>query len=324
MRTNLTRAQRTSPVRSESRELLAVGIFGHNSLGDRIETLLQRGRDFSPRASIARVAVSVVVLLAFVGVGSRAPRWIAFAQQEPKLAFEVASIKPGNSGDERSGFYLQPGGRLTASNVSLKRLISYAYDVRDHQIAKGPTWLDVDAFTVEAKPDSAFTLPRGPLPPGPPSPAQSAPSRRMMQSLLADRFQLAVHRESRELPVFELALAKGGSKLKSAAARQGLPDGLLHGGRGQVEGIAVPMWVVTFMLTQEVGRSVIDKTGLGGHYDFELKWTPETARRESPDALPELPSLFTALQEQLGLRLESAKGPVEIIVVDRAEKPDAN
>jgi uncharacterized protein (TIGR03435 family) len=308
-----------------SPELLAVGIFGPNSLGDRIETLLQRGREFSPRASGVRVAMSGIVLLAFVGVGSVAPPWIAFAQAEAKLSFEVASIKPGNSEDPRSGFLLQPGGRLAAPNVTLKRLISYAYDVRDHQIAKGPSWLDSDVYTIEARPDSGFTLPPGPLPPGPPSPAQSAPIRRMMQSLLADRFQLTFHRESRELPVFELAVAKGGSKLKSAAARQGLPDGLLHGGRGQVEGIAVPMWVVTFLLTQEVGRSVIDKTGLTGHYDFELQWTPETVRRvESPDALPELPSLFTALREQLGLRLESAKGPVDVIVVDHAEKPDAN
>jgi uncharacterized protein (TIGR03435 family) len=312
-------------MRTRSRELLAVGIFGASKLGDRIEMLLKRGRNFSPRASFGRVAVGAIALFAITLAGSRAPRWIAFAQQAPRPSFEVASIKPGNSDDPSSGFFLQPGGRLTGSNVTLKRLISYAYDVRDHQIARGPSWIDSDMYTVEARPDSAFTLPPGPLPPGPPSPAQSAPIRMMMRSLLADRFNLSFHRESRELPVFDLALAKGGSKLKSAAARQGLPDGLLHGGRGEVEGIAVPMWVVTFLLTQEVGRSVIDKTGLTGHYDFELKWTPETARRvESPDALPELPSLFTALQEQLGLRLESSKGPVDVLVIDRAEKPDAN
>jgi len=305
---------------------LAVGIFGRSSLGDRIETLLQCGREFSPRASFARVTVSATLLLAFLGAGSRAPRWIAFAQQAPKLSFEVASIKPGNLNEPRSGFFLQPGGRLTASNVSLKNLIGYAYDVRGHQIAKGPSWLDSDAYTIEAKPDSTFTLPPGPLPPGPPSPAQSAPIRMMMQSLLAERFRLTFHRENRELPVFELVLAKGGSKLKDATdTAKGPPDGLLRGGRGEVFGMAVPMWVVAFMLTQEIGRSVIDKTGLGGKYDFELKWTPDALRRiGDADALPEAPALVTALQEQLGLRLESAKGPVDVLVIDHAEQPDAN
>jgi uncharacterized protein (TIGR03435 family) len=312
-------------MRTKSRELLAVGIFGRSLLGDRIGTLLRQGREFSPRASLRRVAFAAVALLAFALIGSVAPRWIAFAQPEPKLAFEVASIKPGNLSDPRFGFFLQPGGRLTASNVSLKRLISYAYDVRDHQIAKGPSWFDSDIYTIEARPDSSFTLPAGSLPPGPPSPAQSAPIRLMMRSLLADRFKLTFHRESRELPVFELALAGGGSRLKDATdASQNLPDGLLRGGRGQVSGKAVPMWVVTFMLTQEVGRSVVDKTGLSGHYDFELTWTPDTLRRVDSDALPEAPSLFTAIQEQLGLRLESARGPVEVLVIDHAEKPDAN
>src|SRR5712692_1410896 len=152
MRTNFTRAQRTSPVRSASRELLAVGLFGKSSqLGDRIEVLLRRGREFSPRASLARVAASAVVLVALAIAGSRSPRWIAFAQAQP--SFEVASVKPS---PPSAGFGMQflPGGRLTATGQPLGIVVASAYGVpfQSARISGGPDWMRmrVDRYDIEA------------------------------------------------------------------------------------------------------------------------------------------------------------------------------
>jgi bla regulator protein blaR1 len=311
------------------RELLASGIFGAGSrLGDRIETLLQRGRVFSARASLARVSATAALLLALAAAGSLAPRWIAFAQ---RIEFEVASIKPSNSTNPQFRIASMPGGRFAANNASLKMLIQTAYDVRGHQISGGPNWIDSDKFDIEAEPDAAT-----PIPPGP---AGAPQMRSMLQSLLMDRFKLGLHRETKEEPVYELVVARGGPKLRVAADSATGPQGLRMG-LGQFTGMAASMSILAQTLAQAVGRSVIDKTGLTGRYDFELKWTPVPGEFSfgapgvpGPDGLggdalpppdPSGPSLFTALQEELGLKLESARGPVEILVIDHAEKPDAN
>ncbi|HXP87210.1 MAG TPA: M56 and DUF3738 domain-containing protein [Bryobacteraceae bacterium] len=304
-------------------EVLSSGIFGNGSkLGDRIEMLLQRGRKFSPRVSVKRVASCVLALLGFVIAGALAPRWIAFAQQ-PQSAFEVASIKPGDPTDQRVGIHLQPGGRFATTNATLQILIGFAYDVRPHQISGGPKWLASDNFNIEAQPD-----PDAPISPGP---AGAPELRLMVQSLLADRFKLLVHRETKEEPVYALVLANGGPKLKEAEANAKIPGMRL--GWGQLTGTAVPMSLVAQSLSLRLGRSVIDKTGLTGSYDFDLKWTPDPAQAAAlgapgPDAAPPPdpngPSIFTAVQEQLGLRLESTKGQVDILAIDHAEKPDAN
>jgi bla regulator protein blaR1 len=310
-----------------SRELLAVGIFGRSSLGNRIETLLKDGRQFSRHASATRVAASGLALLVFVIGGALAPRWVAFAQQPDRPSFEVVSVKPGDPNARGVTLLMQPGGRLTATNATLKMLIGLAYDVRDHQLVGGPSWLGADKFNIEAKADSSSTIPLGP--------EGAAQIRLMTQSLLADRFKLTVHRESKEEQVYELVVAKSGFKLKEAAdtgkqARQGL-----RLGRGQWTGTAASITLLTTQLAQQLGRSVLDKTDLAGRYDFELKWTPEPSQGggpfggpPGPDAPPPPdpngPSIFTAIQEQLGLRLESTKGPVDVLVIDHAEKPDAN
>jgi uncharacterized protein (TIGR03435 family) len=311
-------------MRTRSLELLAVGVFGNGSkVGDRIEMLLQRGREFSPRVSVKRVGWSGLVLLGFLIVGAVAPRWIAFAQQAPRPSFEVAAVKLSEPNDRPWSLTIQPGGRLTVTNIALNTLIGYAYSAREHQVAGGPRWLDSVKYDIDAKPDSAFRLPPGPL-----SPANDAPIRMMMQSLLAERFKLVVHRGTKELPVYKLVLAKEGSKLNEATDSAVISrGGSMSGGRGLIRSQAAQMPLLVSMLERTLGRSVIDKTGLTGKYDFELKWTPESAPRvEVPDAAPsaEGPTLFTALQEQLGLKLESTKGPVEIIVIDHVEKPDAN
>ena len=315
-------------MQTESRELLAVGIFGcKSSIGDRIEMLLRRGRTFSPRASANSVTASAIVLGALMLAGSLAPRWIAFAQQQPRPSFEVASVKPGNPDNPQVCVCVEPPVRFFSINATLKMLIVDAYNVRNHQISGGPNWLDSAKFNIEAR------MPRAtPIPAELDGPPQIL--RLMEQSLLAERFKLAVHRETREEQVYELVIDKGGPKLKESTdtLRSGVPQGIGFNGRGHLTGAAAHMSLFANGLSQVLGRTVIDKTGLTGRYDFTLEWAPDTglpgARPDGPDAPPppdpNSPSIFTAIREDLGLRLQSASGPVEIIVIDHVEKPDAN
>jgi uncharacterized protein (TIGR03435 family) len=313
-------SRRLSPGRNQpsgSRELLAVGVFSNKSrLSDRIEMLLRRGRTFSPRASVGGVMASVAVLGGMMLAGSLAPRWIAFAQQQPRPSFEVASIKPGDPASRQVSTHIQPDGRLTATNATLQMLIRAAYDLRDHQIREGPNWLDSAAFNIEAKA-------AGPVP--------GAQMRLMLQSLLAERFKLAVHLETREEPVYELVVDKGGYRLREAAdTAHGSRQGIGIDGAGSFGGFAASVSQLASWLSQRLDRSVIDKTGLTGKYDFTLHWTPDPGDlggpAGGPDAPPDTsgPSIFTALKEDLGLKLQSSKGPVEVLVIDHAEKPDAN
>ena len=202
----------------------------------------------------------------------------------------------------------------------MKYLLKTAYQVEDFQILGAPGWLDSDRFDIEAKavgdpPRSQVLL--------------------MLQSLLADRFKLALHRETRELPVYELMLAKSGPKFKEKpCVGQPGPDNPCGGFTGSLRGMLVGRVVPTRELAEALAtllnRSVLDKTGLTGNYDFDLNWTPDGATirgpgdPDAPPPDPNGPSIFTAVQEQLGLELKSAKGPVEVLVIDHAEKPDAN
>jgi uncharacterized protein (TIGR03435 family) len=231
---------------------------------------------------------------------------IGFAQQAPRPAFEIASVKPSGP-DDRLMYRLQPGGRYLATGLTLKMLIANAYSVPEFVISGGPGWRDSDKYNIEAKVGS-------PLPPWPDSNKELA---LMLQSLLEDRFKLAAHRETREETVYELDVARGGVKLKVANADE-------HSGfemeRGRIHSMAVPLEYLAGNLASVLGRPVIDKTGLGGKYTYTLTYTPDDA---SPADITG-PSLFRALQEQLGLKLESAKGRVEVLVIDHVEKPSAN
>jgi uncharacterized protein (TIGR03435 family) len=293
-------------MKTKSRELLAVGMLGGKShIGDRIEILLRRGRTFSPRISAAGIAASAVVLAGLMLGGSLAPRWIAFAQA-PRPSFEVASLKPSRP-DERLFYNLEPGGRYLANGLTLNLLIANAYAIPEFQISGGPGWRDSDKFNLEAKVGIQ-------LPPWPDSQKQLS---LMIQSLLADRFKLAVHRETRDEPVYELVAAKGGVKLKAAKADES-PG--FEMGTGRIHSMAVPLDLFATNLAYLVGRTVIDKTGLAGKYSFTVTYTPDDAAPADTNG----PSLFTALREQLGLKLERAKDPVEMLVIDHVEKPDAN
>jgi uncharacterized protein (TIGR03435 family) len=266
-------------------------------------------------------------------------------------SFEVATVKPNVSGDSRVAILGQPGGRFVSTGVSLKMLVGFAYRVRDFQISGGPNWITSDRWDIEGRAEEG-AIPR---PTGPPDPSVPDPMSLMVQSLIEERFQLKVHRETKEFPVYELVVAKGGSKLKLSEdqspfrpAERGaspppppqrggpMPRGNMRMGRGNLEASGVPLANFIQALSQQLGRTVIDKTELKGLYDIKLQWTPEIGQGGGPfgpgPGGPEPPpppdpsgaSIFTAVQEQLGLKLESAKGPVDVLVIDSVQKPSEN
>lgn len=264
-----------------------------------------------------------------------------FSQSAPaRLTFEVASIKPSSPDARGVMIQNQPGGGLRMTNVPLRVLITQAYDIRDFQLSGGPGWMNSDRYDITAKADRSAATDSPP-----PDPRQLSDSqvktmmeqmRERLRSLLADRFQLAIHRETKDAPVYALVVAKGGSKLQEA--KEGAPNQRrMMMGRGQINGEGVKLEFLAQVLSNQLGRPVLDKTGLTGNYDIKLTWTPDPGQgiggplgppppgvEPPPPADPNGPSLFTAVQEQLGLRLESQKGPVEMIVIDHVEKPSEN
>jgi uncharacterized protein (TIGR03435 family) len=146
-----------------------------------------------------------------------------------------------------------------------------------------------------------------------------------VRALLADRFGLVVHTETKEEPIYVLTVAKTGSKLKAVTPTPGANQGV-RGDRGRSQGMAAPVSMLANTLSNIVGRPVVDKTGLTEKYDYVLEWTPDVAAAESADSVPANsgPTIFTAVQEQLGLKLESSKGPVDTIVIDHVDRPSAN
>jgi len=281
-----------------------------------------------------------------IGGGAPAAGTPAPAPTGP-LSFEVATVKPNNSGENNIRFGLQPGGRFLATNAPARQMIIFAYQLQNFQLVDAPAWTQNERFDIQAKAEE------GTATGVPATPGTIGPMQRMMQSLLADRFKLAVHWETREMPIYALVVAKPGQlgpQLKAsttdcaavfAAARRGggppvppqpgvRPQCGMFGGRGSIMAGAFPMSQLAQTLSQQVQRIVVDKTGLTGTYDFEMTYTPEAggglglppgADPGAAAAPQDGPSIFTALQEQLGLKLESQRGPVQVLVVDRMERP---
>jgi len=264
------------------------------------------------------------------------------AQTPASAAFEVASVRPNKSGDGRVMLGMQPGGRFNASNVPLRLLLRQAFNVQDFQIVGGPDWIASDRFDVVAKaPDGVeFT---------------ADTMRPMLRALLTERFKLAFHNETRDMAVYALMKARPDGKLGAGLTpaavdcagrgrRGGGPPpappqpgqkmecGMMVGpGRMNAGGMAMSNLATS--LAPQVGRIVLDKTELTGNYDFELTYAPEAIGSVGAPALinggavpvdPNAPNLFTALQEQLGLKLDSQRGPVEVVVIDRLEQPVAD
>jgi uncharacterized protein (TIGR03435 family) len=241
---------------------------------------------------------------------------LAFAQAPAAPpAFEVASIKPsdpaGSISIHRSGYH------LATSNTSLLFLIAWAYDVHSDRVYGKPNWLDSVRYDIVANaPEEKLQAQRT----GGPTPLQQ-----MMQALLAQRFKLALHRETRELPMYALVVAKGGPKilLTEAPAVMGQSPFSMPG-RGRLVGTQVSAEMLAKVLSGQLGRSVQDQTGLKGVFDFKLEWAPDPPSPGPGDepaaADPNAgSSLFTAIQEQLGLKLEARKGPVEVLVIDHID-----
>ena len=224
----------------------------------------------------------------------------AFAQS---ARFDVASIKPTDPDSQVSNsLYSDRSGGLHVENYALRGIILFAYDIRDFELMGAPGWIDTAHYDIVAKIDSG--------------PTGDDLLRERVRSLLASRFGVVAHHENRELTCYVLTVAKGGSKLK-AVATPGEQLGF-RGGAGHNRGFAVTMPMFAKELGRLTGRPVLDKTGLEGTYDYVLEWSTDS------DTAGTGPSVFTALQEQLGLRLESVKAPTDTVVIDRIERPSEN
>jgi len=228
--------------------------------------------------------------------------------------FDVASVKP--SDPKHSGFTVRPNpSNFTISGASLKYLIEYAYNLHDFQIESGPEWTNSARFDIVAKMDDpSMAESHEPAAPQDWEASQNL-LRARLQFLLADRFKLRVHKGTKELPIYTLLVVKGGPKLQASKVNTGYSSG-----PGQLRCSDSTMDALASMLSDMVNRIVLDQTKLTGGYVFTLKWTPDDSL--STNAV--LPGLFTALQEQLGLKLASSKGPVETLVIDRVEMPSEN
>lgn len=254
--------------------------------------------------------------------------------------FAVTSVKPNHTGCCTTWGAGNRGGGGGGKNVTLKELMGFAYRLQQFQISGGPRWIGSDRFDIEGKAeDPNIDFDR---------------VRLMLQSLFEDRFKLKVHRETKQSAVYALVVGKGGSKIKLSRDQSpenvdgpsppgaGPNHGAIRIGVGNLVGNAVTLsWFAT-MLSQRLDRLIVDKTSLTGRFDIRLQWTPNAGEypfdpggNRLPTSIidmngttvtldPSGPSIFSAIQEQLGLRLESAKAPVDVLVIDRVERPSEN
>ncbi len=229
---------------------------------------------------------------------------------DKKPVFEVAVIKP--SVDDGNHSSNSNKGQYTTHNLTLKRLIANAYDIDTSLILGGPAWLDSASFDITAKFPEEF--------------AQRTPEtfRLMIQDLLADRFRLVIHRESREVSGYWLSVAKSGAKMQAEKPETKGSSTSSNGMHLTAKNITMAALAKSLSGNRDIGKVVADKTGLSGGFNFELNWAPEQLGPKAEAAPDDHPSIFTALQEQLGLKLESAKVPVQAVVIDHAEKPEVD
>lgn len=289
-----------------------------------------RGQHF--RDLLLSLVFSMSVAVPSLSGQGTTPQSAGTPQITGPVLFAVASIKP-NNGDRGWRMEFTPDG-FTARGVTLRKIVQEAYGVyEEDRMNGGPDWLTSEKFDIEAKIDSAdaagfkdFSLEQ---------------RRLMLQKLLADRYKLAVHHETKELPVYALIVAKNGPKFQESKPDtidegpiKGMDGHVTRSKRGQLEVNGISMKGLANLLHFSVGQTVVDQTGLKGRYDLSLQWTPDdvaapmpkTAEGNQPEAAPELsgPSIFTAVQKQLGLKLEPTKSPLDTIVIDHVEHPSEN
>ena len=309
------------------------GVTGAD-LKKRIETIMARriahNLDYARKLLLTAAAIATVAVPIGVGLlNAPATQAPSSAAADPPVSY-VASIKPNNAADARSFSEYYPGGRLTATAVTVGSLLRIAYRIQPYQLAGAPGWISTRRYDIAAKAE------------GSPAPSQQV----LLRALLKDRFKLAVHDETRELPILALVVARSDGKLGPRLTASSFdcatylagphpfpepgrtPPCAMRIGPGALFGKAISMAALATSLAPFVSRFAVDKTGLTGGFDVELTWTPDQGISAPgvPDAPPDSsgPSIFAALQDQLGLKLVSQKGPVAVLVVDNLEEPSAN
>jgi uncharacterized protein (TIGR03435 family) len=250
-----------------------------------------------PAAKSTRLAFLLAIILAFSS-GAQTVRTL-----------EVASVKPSGNKNADSNLDSTPG-RLTANNITVMELIRLAYTVKDHQVQRAPGWLDSERYDIAAKVSGGYSK-------------NLEEERAVVRELLAGRFQLATHRETKQVGVYFLEVAKSGSKLTPHN------DGIGSGSRkscGHLAGTRLTADVIATVLSRQLEREVLNRTGLPGKFDFKVEWTPDSGPCPSSAEGDSggLPSFNAAVQQQLGLRLESGKGPMEVLMIDHVERPSGN
>jgi uncharacterized protein (TIGR03435 family) len=250
-------------------------------------------------------------MIRFILIAAVMTVW-ANPQDAPSPAFEVVSIKPTPQPPIRTGMFPIPG-TLTVGNYTLKRLILDSYRIKSYQLYGGPAWIDSEHYDIVGKAAGK---------------ANMSEMSKMLIPLMADRFQLKIHRETKELPTYALVVAKGGPKMK-LATRTDLSFRILPGAITEFTGFNLDMQFFANILSGQLDRPVVNETDLTGSFQFTLRYVTDDVHPAQPGdtgnpADPNGASIYAAIQEQLGLKLEPRKSAVEVIVVDHAERPTAN
>jgi uncharacterized protein (TIGR03435 family) len=243
---------------------------------------------------------------------------VAGAQSPDRPKFEVASVKPNNSGDTKMGFAVRPGGRFVAINVPVRELIRTAYMLQVFQLGDAPAWVSSERFDITAVSDRELNAPT--WEPG----VAFGPLQLMMQSLLADRFNLRARHEERQGQVYALVRDENATEKLTPVTPCGTDCRMPQFGPGALSARG-SLVKLAAALSQVTGRLVIDATGLVGDFQVELRWAPEpSSNGVFQQAATDAPSIFTALREQLGLRLESRRGSVDTLIIDSIDRPTAD
>ncbi len=242
------------------------------------------------------------------------------AQTTPTPSFEVATIKSSKP-DTPGPLIGISASSLTLTNFTLKELLVFPYWIHPSQVIGASGWMDTDKFDVVAKPNESQVPPGGG--------ASDDLLRQMLQGLLADRFKLALHHETKQLPAYALTVGKNGTTMKARTPGDGGSGFRLVFQGARLPGRNASIGQLAFVLQAQVlDRPVLDKTGLTGSFDFDLSWMPDETqfggRGAGMPANPDSPTIFIAVQEQLGLKLEPQKGPVDVLMIDRSERPSQN
>ena len=330
-----------------------LSMAGRSDLSARVAAVLD-DTQVRGRLGLARTGAIVVgAMMLVAGVAPLRAAQVGQLSEGPEAeapAFDVVSVRANKSGELGQTMRRQPGGRVIAINFRLRELILSAYGLQPQQLAGGPDWIDSDRFDITAQA-------RGEIPMTPPGTV--GPLQLMMQRLLADRFNLVVHTETREMPIYALTLARSDGRLgsqittavtdcqtvmtallknpQSAGGAPPQPPRLPNGGPAcgmmfdgsRLRAGGASMAQLAGNLSQGVGRTTVDRTGLTGGFDFELEFSVDPALAAggpafAPSPDPNKPSIFTALEEQLGLKLQPDRAPVEVLVIDRVEQPTEN